>query len=316
MKNNSELVSGIILDESHKSLISQAAQDEIRFSAFVENAIEGIWRIDFVPPINLDAPRSQQNDEIFENGMFTAANNAAADIYGLPRVDDLIGRPLREFMEQSDPKNREKMNEFVQNRFLMKNLLTYEKNTRGDTRCIVNNISPCIQDNHVHYVWGASLDITELLDLQEELDSSRKELAVQKKALEEKNAALKELITHIELDKKDFKERVIANIDQVILPSLDKIKLNEGNVAQIGQLRRDLEDLTSSFGIKVTERKVNLTPREIEICNLVKNGLSSKEISRMLKIALHTVEKHRRTARKKLGLTSKGINLQTHLNTF
>jgi hypothetical protein len=36
----------------------------------------------------------------------------------------------------------------------------------------------------------------------------------------------------------------------------------------------------------------------------------------MLKIALHTVEKHRRTARKKLGLTSKGINLQTYLNTL
>ena len=316
MNKNSELISGITLDEGSLSLSSAITEHETRYAAFVENAIEGIWRIDFDPPINLDAPESQQNKEIFENAIFTEANNAAADIYGLTRGDEVVGRHLRDFMEQTNPNNVEKMDEYVQNRFYMKNLLTYEKNIHGDTRCIVNNISPCIKDNHVNYIWGASLDITELMNLQQEVNISRKELSKQKRALVEKNAALKELITHIELEKKEFKERVIANIDQVILPSLDKINLNKDTEGQIEQLRRGLEDLTSSFGIKVTDSKVNLTPREIEVCNLVKNGLSSKEISRMLKIAVHTVEKHRRTARKKLGLTSKGLNLQTHLNSF
>ena len=56
-----------------------------------------------------------------------------------------------------------------------------------------------------------------------------------------------------------------------------RILLQKGNETQIVQMRKDLEDLTSSFGMKVTDRKVNLTPREIEVCNLVKNGLSSKE---------------------------------------
>jgi len=300
--------------DNKPELNSAIAQHETRFSTFVENAIEGIWRIDFDPPICLNAPESQQNQEVFDKGIFTEANDAAAYIYGLSRGEEVIGRQLKDFMEPGNTKNKEKMREFVQNRFLIKNLLTYEKNIEGDLRYIVNNITPCIMDDQLLYIWGASLDISELLNLQEELNISRKELAIQKSALEEKNAALKELLTHIELDKKDFKDRVVANIDQVILPSLDKIRLSNGDETQIEQMRKALEDLTSSFGMKVTDRKINLTPREIEVCNLVKNGLSSKEIARMLKIALHTVEKHRRTARKKLGLTSKGINLQSHLS--
>ena len=46
---------------------------------------------------------------------------------------------------------------------------------------------------------------------------------------------------------------------------------------------------------------------------MVKNGLTSKEIARLLNIAPHTVEKHRRMARNKLGLANKGINLRTYL---
>ncbi len=49
---------------------------------------------------------------------------------------------------------------------------------------------------------------------------------------------------------------------------------------------------------------------------MVKNGLTSKEIARLLNIALHTVEKHRRMARNKLDLANKGINLRTYLNSL
>jgi DNA-binding CsgD family transcriptional regulator len=48
----------------------------------------------------------------------------------------------------------------------------------------------------------------------------------------------------------------------------------------------------------------------------VKNGLTSKDIANVLKIAVHTVEKHRRTARNKLDLANKGINLRTYLNSM
>lgn len=46
---------------------------------------------------------------------------------------------------------------------------------------------------------------------------------------------------------------------------------------------------------------------------IVKNGLINKEISVLLNIAVHMVEKHRRMARNKLGLANKGINLRIYL---
>ena len=108
----------------------------------------------------------------------------------------------------------------------------------------------------------------------------------------------------------------MANIEKVVLPSFEKVCLNKGKNVYFEQHHKALENIASSFGQKVTDLRVKLSPREIEVCNLVKNGLSNKEIARLLDIALHTVEKHRRMSRKKLGLTHKGINLHTYLNSL
>ena len=78
-------------------------------------------------------------------------------------------------------------------------------------------------------------------------------------------------------------------------------------------LQYHLEELTSSFGRKITEKSVRLTPREIEICNMVKGGLTSKEISNLLNISRQTVEKHRKNIRHKLGISNKDINLTSFL---
>ena len=118
------------------------------------------------------------------------------------------------------------------------------------------------------------------------------------------------------LEKKEFKDRIMANIEQVVLPTLEKVRLHKGEKMYIEQYRKALENIASSFGQKVADFRVRLSPREIEVCNFVKNGLTNKEIARLLNIALHTVEKHRRMARKKLSLTNKGINLHTYLNSL
>jgi PAS domain S-box-containing protein len=302
--------------EREQRLASTIIEEEERFASYVEFSTEAIWRLDFEPPIRLDTPESQQVREIFEKGVFAEANDAGARIYGLNKAAELIGKPLRAFMEPSNSKNVQKALEYVRNRFRIRNLITYENDVHGKTRTCVNNMSPSLVDSQVRSIWGASLDVTEHFEVLRELEQSRKELAEKATALEEKNTALRELIANIELDKKEFKNRITANIEQVLLPSLDKLQLNSGDAAYIEQHRRTLENLTSSFGRRIADVKLKLTPREIEVCNCVKNGLTSKEISGFLKIAVHTVEKHRRTARSKLDLANKGINLRTYLNSL
>jgi DNA-binding CsgD family transcriptional regulator len=57
-----------------------------------------------------------------------------------------------------------------------------------------------------------------------------------------------------------------------------------------------------------------LTPREIEICNMVKSDITSKEISKLLNISPQTIVKHRKNIRKKLGISNKNINLTSFLH--
>jgi PAS domain S-box-containing protein len=307
-------VTGLI--EAEQEMAALITEKEGRFSAYMENANEAIWRIDFEPPISLDAPQSQQVQEIFSKGVFKEANDGAARTYGLAKGKEVIGRYLGEFMKQSDQRNVETAAELVRKKFRVNNLLSHEKVSDGTTVAILNNIVPNIREGKVRHIWGSSLDISELFGAQEELKRSQKELAVQKKSLEEKNVALKELIAQIELEKKDLKDRIMANVEQVIMPTLEKIRLSNGPDTYLEQHRKALEELTSSFGRKIADSRVKLTPREIEVCNMVKNGLTNKEISRLLSIALHTVEKHRRMARNKLGLANKGINLRTYLSAL
>jgi DNA-binding CsgD family transcriptional regulator len=51
----------------------------------------------------------------------------------------------------------------------------------------------------------------------------------------------------------------------------------------------------------------------LQICSMVKRGLSSKEIASFLNISLFTVGRHRHNIRKKLKITKKTVNLNTFM---
>jgi PAS domain S-box-containing protein len=281
-------------------------EKEKRFAALMEHANEAIWRIDFKPPISLDDPVAKQVKDIFSNGIFSEANDAGAKIYGLTEGREVVDRPLNEFFHDSVKENVKAATDMVRSKFKQKNLLSKEKASDGKYKTILNNLSPFIEDNKVFYIWGSGLDISDLFETQKQLSLSKKEL-------ENKNIALRELIVQIGHEKREVEERIKANIEQVILPSLEKIKLNCTEEIYVNQLSNDLKNLTSPFSQRVTNIRTKLSPREFEVCNLVKNGFSNKEIANFLNIAVHTVEKHRRMARKKLGLVNKGINLSSFL---
>jgi PAS domain S-box-containing protein len=194
------------LIEAEEKMTTLMAEKEERFSAYMENANEAIWRLDFEPPISLDAPESRQVQGVFDNGVFTEANDVAARIYGYTKGREMRGRPLIDFMEDSDPKNVERVAELVRKNFRMDNMITYEKSSDGRSNVILNNITPGIREDMVLYLWGASLNVSELFEAQESLRRSKEELVAQKRALEEKNIALKELIAQIGLEKKEFKD--------------------------------------------------------------------------------------------------------------
>ncbi|MBA7555877.1 hypothetical protein ES705_48569 [subsurface metagenome] len=143
-------------------------------------------------------------------------------------------------------------------------------------------------------------------------------LLEQKAALEQKNVALREILMQIELEKQQVKDDVIANVDDVFLPVLEKLRISSFNLdtKYIDLIERGLKELTSSFGRKITESSLKLTRREIDICNMIKNGFSSKEIAGFLHISLYTVGRHRHNIRTKMNIINKKTNLSIFIESL
>ncbi|MBI4650532.1 response regulator [Candidatus Desantisbacteria bacterium] len=146
-----------------------------------------------------------------------------------------------------------------------------------------------------------------------ELEKSRLKLGEQNSNLEKKNIALEEGVVRIETEKDKLKNNVITNIEDILLPIIDKLEKKEGSNKQIKSIKQCLEEISVLLKGKITEKNARLSLREIELCNVIKNGLTNKEISILFNITLETVEKHRKNIRHKLGIKSKSINLNSYL---
>lgn len=149
-----------------------------------------------------------------------------------------------------------------------------------------------------------------------ERKKAEKILQEQKKSLERKNIALGEVVEQIGYEKRKLKDDIIINIETLLLPTIQKLKISKESRKYVALLQKNLQELTSSFGAKLSEIGTKLTSREIEICDMVKNGLANKEIASLSNISLVTIKRHRANIRKKLGINNKDINLFSFLKAL
>jgi PAS domain S-box-containing protein len=156
-------------------------------------------------------------------------------------------------------------------------------------------------------------EVTERKRAEMALEKSESKLRKQKLVLEQKNIALGEIIAQIEIEKRKIKDDILTNANIVLSPILDKIKAGESTEKELSLFQHHIKGLTSSYGTRITDKELFLTPKEIEVCNLVKAGFANKDISRFLNISRQTVEGHRKKIRHKLGISNKNINLTTYL---
>jgi len=159
-------------------------------------------------------------------------------------------------------------------------------------------------------------DITERQNAERELKKRGEELKEKANDLQEVNAALKVLLKHRDEDKAEVEERVLSNIQTLIMPFLEKLRnkgLDKKQAAYANILETNLKDIVSPFSRRLTLKHLKLTPAEIQISNLIKQGSTSKEIADLLNLSERTIESHRKNIRKKTGIKNKKENLRTHL---
>ena len=153
-------------------------------------------------------------------------------------------------------------------------------------------------------------------DAIETLRQKENELHSKADSLEELNTALKVLLKKRREDKLDLEEKVIANVKQLIDPYVKKLRksgLKASQKALVHIISENLREITKPFSFRLASKLFSLTPKEIQVANLVKQGRSSREISKILDISPRTVDTHRRNLRSKMGIQKHKANLRTYL---
>jgi PAS domain S-box-containing protein len=162
-------------------------------------------------------------------------------------------------------------------------------------------------------------DITLRKQAEDALRKREAELAAQSRHLEEVNAALNDLLKRRDEDRADLEERVIANVKELVLPYVEKLKSSSSYSEQmtlVGILESNIKEVVSPFASKLSSRFLSLTPTEIQVASLIRDGKSSKEIAALLNASDNTVRSHRFHIRSKLGIKNKKVNMMSYLKSL
>lgn len=160
-----------------------------------------------------------------------------------------------------------------------------------------------------------------LLDARKHLERTVEKTAIElvdaKGECEEVNTALKVMIKMRRTENFEAKNLIALELKQEVLPFLAKLKIGNNDQRQmrlINTLEANLQRLISTYGTGGnTIISHDLTPKEIQIATMVREGFSTKVIAATLALSPETISIHRKNIRKKLGLGNKSENLRSHL---
>jgi len=160
------------------------------------------------------------------------------------------------------------------------------------------------------------LDIEKRMRVEEALRLRESELEIRSRKLEDLNTTLRTLLEQRDQDRTLLEERVIANINKLVMPALEKLKasaLTRQAVSFVGVLETNLKEIVSPFSQQLSAQSASLTQTEIQIANCIMQGMRSKEIAVLMKLSKGTIDFYRNNIRKKLGIRNQKANLQSYL---
>jgi PAS domain S-box-containing protein len=258
-----------------------------------------------------------------KDGRIIDLNDAAVELFGYSSREELRQVNFQDLY--ADPKDHVKHISIIAECGSTREYPVDFRRKDGSIRCtLVTSAARCDTNGNLIGVQGTVRDVTEQRRNEEELRKYREDLEAsvsertselegRTKNLQEVNTTLSVLLQKREEDKNILEERFVANIGGLVLPYVEMIKKNNLDAQQ--QLCLDI--IEKNLGKIITPllkniRQFNLTPREVQVASLIKDGKTTKEIANILGIAKGSIDTHRKNIRKKLGL-DRTSNLQSNL---
>ncbi len=136
-------------------------ESEERYRAFIQHSSEGIWRLEFSPPIDISLPVDAQVAAAYHNGRFAECNAVMARMYGLTSPHDLVGETLDFMLPASDPAARAYLASIIEAGYRVSDVESKERDADGKAKYFSNSMTGVVSDGRLHRMWGSQRDVSE-----------------------------------------------------------------------------------------------------------------------------------------------------------
>ena len=210
-----------------------------------------------------------------ENGDIVDANPAAFSFYGWS-YEELICKKIsninmftekKVFQEMEKAKKKQPRHFYFQHRL-----------KSGEVRDVEVYSGP-IKVYGRKLLYSIIHDITKRKQAELSLIERRKELENKSHELEEVNAALKVLLKNRDEDKKDFENKIVANVKKIVFPYVEKLynsQLNDRQIVYLNIIKSSLVDIIAPFLHQLSSKYSDLTQVKFRLPGLLRMARQPK----------------------------------------
>lgn len=130
------------------------------------------------------------------------------------------------------------------------------------------------------------------------------------------NLALQNVVRSADESGRMARRELVEEIRRDLLPVLERMAREpspELRNSYLDMLRDRMNGLADADQGCLSSLLLRLTPRELEVCRLIRTGRASKSIADLLNTSFETIQTHRKNIRRKLGLRGRSISLASFL---
>ncbi len=148
------------------------------------------------------------------------------------------------------------------------------------------------------------------------LQAAEAELRTKADDLAGSNLALQQMMAREKEIQRQVEDKVLFTVHEMVEPYLKKLhatSLDEAQQSFIKIVEDNLQEITAPFMKGLAQRYFRLTPDEIQIVNLIRQGKTTIQIAKALNTSKRNIDFYRDRIRQKMGIKNSRASLKTVL---